>query len=54
MDYTRVDVIGDEKKEEYKNRFFENERVIERVAESDVKETMATLRENIIEKRLEL
>lgn len=54
VDYTRVDVIGDEKKEEYKNRFFENERVVERVAESDVKEAMATLRENIIEKGLEL
>ena len=54
VDYTRVDVIDDEKKEEYKIRFLENERVIERVAESDVKEAMATLREKMIEKGLDL
>ena len=54
VDYTRVDVIGDEKKEEYKKRFLENERVIERVAESDVKEAMATLREKMIEKGLDI
>ena len=54
VDYTRVDVIDDDKKMEYKNRFLENERVIERVAESDVKEAMATLREKMIEKGLDL
>lgn len=54
VDYTRVDVIGDEKKEEYKKRFLENERIIERVAETDVKEAMATLREKMIEKGLDI
>lgn len=54
VDYTRVDVIDDVKKEEYKNRFLENERVIKRVAESDVKESMATLKEKMIEKGLDL
>ncbi|WP_407391342.1 DUF447 domain-containing protein [Methanobrevibacter sp.] len=54
VDYTRVDVIDNEKKEEYKKRFLENERVIERVAESDVKEAMATLREKMIEKGLDI
>lgn len=54
VDYTRVDVIDDVKKEEYKNRFLENERVIESVAESDVKEAMSTLREKMIEKGLDL
>ena len=54
VDYTRVDIIDDEKKEEYKKRFAENERVIERVAESDVKENMAILKEKMIEKGLDL
>lgn len=54
VDYTRVDVIDDAKKQEYKNRFLENERVIQRVAEKDVKESMATLREKMIEKGLDL
>ena len=54
VDYTRVDVIDDEKKEEYKKRFLENERVIERVAETDVKDAMATLREKMIEKGLDI
>lgn len=54
VDYTRVDIIDDDKKEEYKKRFLENERVIERVAERDVKESMATLRQKMIEKGLEL
>ena len=42
VDYTRVDIIDDEKKEEYKKRFIENERLIGRVGESDVKSTMRT------------
>ncbi|MBR5504132.1 MAG: DUF447 family protein [Methanobrevibacter sp.] len=54
VDYTRVDIIDDEKKEEYKKRFIENERVVERVAESDVKENMAILKEKMIEKGLDL
>lgn len=54
VDYTLVDVIDDAKKEEYKNRFLENERVIERVGESDVKESMAALREKMIEKGLDI
>ena len=54
VDYTRVDVIDDEKKEEYKKRFLENERIIERVAETDVKDAMATLREKMIEKGLDI
>ena len=54
VDYTRVDIIDDEKRQEYKNRFLENERIIERVAEKDVKESMATLRQKMIEKGLDL
>ena len=54
VDYTRIDIIDDAKKEEYKKRFQENERVIQRVAESDVKESMATLKEKMIEKGLDL
>lgn len=54
VDYTRVDVVDDEKKQEYKNRFLENERVIQRVAEKDVKESMATLRQKMIEKGLDI
>lgn len=53
-DYTRVDVIDDEKRAEYKKRFLENERLIEKVAESDVKEAMANLREKMIEKGLDI
>lgn len=54
VDYTRVDVIGDAKKQEYITRFKENERLIERVAEKDVKESMIELKEKMIEKGLEL
>ena len=54
VDYTRADIIDDEKRQEYKNRFLENERIIERVAEKDVKESMATLRQKMIEKGLDL
>ena len=54
VDYTRVDIIDDEKKEEYKKRFIENERLIGRVGESDVKENIALLKEKMIEKGLDL
>ena len=54
VDYTRVDIIDDEKKEEYKKRFIENERLIGRVGEIDVKENMALLKEKMIEKGLDL
>ena len=54
VDYSRVDIIDDEKQVEYKKRFLENERIIERVAESDVKESMAVLREKMIEKGLDI
>ena len=54
VDYSRVDVIDDEKKEEYENRFLENERLIERVGESDVRDAMASLREKMIDKGLKL
>lgn len=54
VDYTRVDMIDDDKKMEYKNRFLENERVIQRVAEKDVKQSMAQLRQKMIEKGLDL
>ncbi len=54
VDYTRVDVIDDAKKQEYITRFKENERLIERVAEKDVKESMIELKEKMIEKGLEL
>ena len=49
-----MDIIDDEKKEEYKKRFIENERLIGRVGESDVKENMALLKEKMIEKGLDL
>lgn len=54
VDYSRADVIDDVKKEEYTKRFLENERIIERVGESDVKESMAELRKKMIEKGLEI
>lgn len=52
VDYTRVALVDDDKKQEYKNRFLENEMLIERVGESDVKDAMATLKEKMIEKGL--
>ena len=54
VDYSRVDIVDEAKKEEYKNRFLENERVIQRVAERDVKESMAALKEKMIEKGLDI
>ena len=54
VDYTRVELIDDAKKQEYITRFRENERVVQRVAESDVKQSMATLKEKMIEKGLDL
>lgn len=54
VDYSRVDVVDDAKREEYKNRFLENERVVQRVAEKDVKDSMAILREMMIEKGLDI
>lgn len=54
VDYTRVDLVDDDKKHEYEKRFLENERIVKRVAETDVKESMDALREKMIEKGLEL
>ena len=54
VDYTRVDIIDEAKREEYKKRFQENERIIQRVGESDVKDAMASLKEKMIEKGLDL
>ena len=54
IDYNRLDVVDDAKRDEYKNRFLENERVIQRVAEKDVKESMAILRQKMTEKGLDI
>ena len=54
VDFSRLDIIDDEKREEYINRFKENERVIDVVAEEDVKEAMKELKEKLIEKGVQL
>ena len=54
VDYSRIDIIDDEKKDEYIKKFKENERLIEVVAEDDVKEAMKDLKERFIEKGVEL
>ena len=54
VDYSRIDIIDDEKKDEYIQKFKENERLIDVVAEDDVKEAMRELKEKIIEKGVEL
>ena len=53
VDFSRIDIIDDEKREEYINRFKENERVIDVVAEEDVKVAMKDLKEKLIEKGVE-
>ena len=54
VDYSRIDIIDDEKKDEYIKKFKENERLIDVVAEDDVKEAMKDLKERFIEKGVEL
>ena len=54
VDYSRIDIIDDEKKDEYIKKFKENERLIDVVAEDDVKEAMKDLKERLIEKGVEL
>ena len=54
VDYSRIDIIDDEKKDEYIRKFKENERLIEVVAEDDVKDAMKDLKEKLIEKGVEL
>ena len=54
VDFSRIDIIDGEKRDEYINRFKENERVIDVVAEDDVKEAMKDLKEKLIEKGLDL
>ena len=54
VDYSRIDIIDDEKEDEYIKKFKENERLIDVVAEDDVKEAMKELKEKIIEKGVEL
>ena len=54
VDYSRIDIINDEKKDEYIRKFKENERLIHVVAEDDVKEAMKDLKERFIEKGVEL
>ncbi len=54
VDYSRIDIIDDEKKDEYIRKFKENERLIDVVAEDDVKEAMKDLKERFIEKGVEL
>ena len=53
VDFSRIDIIDDEKRDEYINRFKENERVIDVVAEDNVKEAMKDLKEKLIEKGVE-
>ena len=54
VDYSRIDIIDDEKKDEYIRKFKENERLIDVVAEDDVKDAMKDLKEKLIEKGVEL
>ena len=54
VDYSRIDIIDDEKKDEYIKKFKENERLIDVVAEDDVKDAMKDLKEKLIEKGVEL
>ncbi|AMK15199.1 DUF447 domain-containing protein [Methanobrevibacter olleyae] len=54
VDFSRIDIIDEEKKEEYINRFKENERLIDVVAEGELKEAMKDLKEKLIEKGLDL
>lgn len=54
IDYNRLDIVDDAKREEYKIRFLENERVVQRVAEKDVKQSMAILRQKMTEKGLDI
>ena len=54
VDYSRIDIIDDEKKDEYIRKFKENERLIDVVAEDDVKEAMKDLKERLIKKGVEL
>ncbi len=54
VDYSRIDIIDDDKKDEYIKKFKENERLIDVVAEDDVKEAMKDLKERLIEKGVEL
>ena len=54
VDYSRIDIIDDEKKDEYIKKFKENERLIEVVAEDDVKEAMKDLKKRLIEKGVEI
>lgn len=54
VDYSRIDIIDDEKKDEYIKKFKENERLIDVVAEDEVKEAMKDLKERIIKKGVEL
>lgn len=54
VDYSRIDIIDDEKKDDYIKKFKENERLIDVVAEEDVKDAMKDLKERLIEKGVEL
>ena len=54
VDYSRIDIIDDEKKDEYIKKFKENERLIDVVAEDEVKKAMKDLKERIIKKGVEL
>ena len=54
VDYSRIDIIDDEKKDEYIKKFKENERLIDVVAEDDVKEAMNDLKKRLIEMGVKL
>jgi hypothetical protein len=53
VNYSRIDLIDDEAKGKYVDRFLENESLIERVGSEDIKESMSLLKDKMIEKGIE-
>ena len=53
VNYSRLDLIDDEAKDKYVDRFLENESLIERVGSEDIKESMSLLKDKMIEKGIE-
>lgn len=53
VNYTRLDLIDEDARGKYVDRFLENESLIERVGSDDIKESMGMLREKMIEKGIE-
>ena len=48
VNYSRLDLIDDEAKDKYVDRFLENESLIERVGSEDIKESMSLLKDKMI------